>query len=398
MVGRLLAWLSGTQVRGALVAVGVFCLMLAGQGLASPGAGVVKVRFGGDQKSTRIVVELERSATGKVLGDDPQQVVVALKGVASEPMGGRGQGLVRDWQTGQHAGGAKIELNLSRPAAIKRRFLLPPADGVKVYRYVIDLEATGAPPVAAAPERSGERRPEMIPTRERRDGKRVVVLDAGHGGNDPGSLGAGHKEKALTLAAARTLRDKLERTGRYRVIMTRNSDTYVAHDTRVAIARRADADLFISLHADSGTDRTLRGASVYTLSERGAARAARKFAGGDWMGHGDTGGDPAVTRILLDLTQRATTNRSAVFAKVLLEKLNGRTVLLRRSHRDAGFAVLLAPDVPAVLLEMGFITNPEDERQLADPKRRDKFMAGVVEAVDAYFEGQSRYAGVVGGL
>ena len=386
----------GPRVRGALAAVAVFGLMLAGQGLASPGGGVVKVRFGGDQKATRVVVELERSVSGRILDGDPQEVVLALKGVGAERMSGRGQGLVRDWEAGQAAGAARVTLNLSRPAVIKRRFLLPPADGVKVYRYVLDLEATGAPPVVR-PER-GRGKPEMIPTRERRDGKRVVVIDAGHGGHDPGALGSVHREKVLTLAAARTLREQLERTGRYRVIMTRNSDAYVAHDTRVAIARRADADLFISLHADAGPDKGLRGASVYTLSERGAARAARKFAGGDWMGHGDTASDPAVTRILLDLTQRATTNRSAVFAKVLLERLNGRTALLRRGHRDAGFAVLLAPDVPAVLLEMGFITNAEDERQLADPKRRAKFMAGVVEAVDAYFAGQTRYAGVVGGL
>ena len=393
MVGRVKAVLGSPRVRGALVAVAVFGLMLTGQGLASPGSDVVKVRFGGDQKATRVVVELQRSATGKVVGDNPQEVVLALKGVGAEAMSGRGQGLVRAWTADQAGGGARVRLDLSRPATVKRRFLLPPADGVKVYRYVVDLEATGAPPAAR-----GRGAPEMIQaTRPRRD-KRVVVIDAGHGGNDPGASGAANREKTLTLLAARSLKEKLERTGRYRVVMTRNADAYVGLETRVAIARRADADLFISLHADAGADAALRGASVYTLSERGAQRAARKFAGDNWIRDGEGSRDPAVTRILLDLTQRATTNRSAVFARLLLENIDESTELLRRSHRDAGFAVLLAPDVPAVLLEMGFLTNPQDERLLADPRKRARLMADVAEAVDAYFADGVGYASAGGGL
>lgn len=379
-------------MRGALVAVGVFALMLTGQGLAGPAPGVVKVRFGGDQQATRVVIELDRSVTGKVDDDDPSRLVVALNGVGSQTMSGNGQGLVRQWSAGG-AGSARVKLDLARPATVKRRFLLPPADGVKVYRYVLDLEATGQAPLA----RPSRGKPAEVAVRERR-GRRVIVVDAGHGGNDPGAHGARHVEKDLTLAAARALKARLERTGRYTVVMTRGSDTYVGLDQRVAIARRADADLFISLHADAGTDASLRGASVYTLSERGAARAARQFAGENWVRDGSISRDPAVTRILLDLTQRATTNRSAVFAKVLLDELSDATPLLNRSHRDAGFAVLLAPDVPAVLLEMGFITNALDERTLADPKRRDRLMAGVADAVDAYFAEGGRYASLTGGL
>jgi len=394
MVGQLKAVLGGARARGALTAVAVFGLMLAGQGLASPNSDVVKVRFGGDQRATRVVVELNRSTAGRVLGADPQALVVTLKGVGADAMSGRGQGLVRDWATDQSAGGARVRLNLSRPASVRRRFLLPPADGVKVYRYVIDLEATGAPPVAEA--RRGP--PEMVQATRPRRSKRVIVIDAGHGGTDPGATGAANREKTLTLAAARALKEKLERSGRYKVVMTRNSDAYVGLETRVAIARRADADLFISLHADAGADPSLRGASVYTLSERGAQRAARKFAGDNWVRDGEGSRDPAVTGILLDLSQRATTNRSAVFARLLLDHVDDHTSLLRRSHRDAGFAVLLAPDVPAVLLEMGFLTNPADERLLADPRRRARLMDGVAEAVDAYFAEGSRYASLTGGL
>jgi N-acetylmuramoyl-L-alanine amidase len=391
MVGGLTALMASRRVRGGLVAVAVFGLMLAGQTLAWTSPGVVKVRFGGDTRATRVVIELDRSATGKVIGDDPAKVVLALNGVGSESMSGRGQGLVRDWSSGG-AGQARVRLTVNRPVTVKRRFLLPPGDGEKVYRYVIDLEAAGgALPAAPAAARSGR-------TAREGHGRRVVVVDAGHGGNDPGAQGADSHEKVLTLAAARALKARLERTGRYRVVLTRSDDTYVGLERRVAIARQADADLFISLHADSVADSSLRGASVYTLSERGAERAARRFAGENWVHDGSLGRDPAVTRILLDLTQRATTNRSAVFAKVLLDNIADDTLLLNRSHRDAGFAVLLAPDVPAVLLEMGFITNPQDERALSDPKQRARLVGGIAEAVDAYFSEPGRYAGLTGGL
>ncbi len=400
MVGVVRALAGSPRIKGALAAVAVFGLMLTGQGLASSPAGVLKVRFGGDQQATRVVVELDRSAKGRLLGDDPSKLVLALNGVGSGEMSGRGHGLVRTWATDAAAGGARLKLDLSRPAAVKRRFLLPPGEGVEVYRYVIDLEATGAKPAAEPARGKEDRAAPMKAVAERpARAKRVIVIDAGHGGSDPGASGQANQEKAITLAAARALKARLEKTGRYQVVMTRNSDAYVGLESRVAIARRADADLFISLHADAGADASLRGASVYTLSEKGADRAARKFAGDNWIRDGEGSRDPAVTRILLDLTQRATSNRSAVFAKVLLEHISERTTLLRRSHRDAGFAVLLAPDVPAVLLEMGFVTNPDDERLLSDAKKRERLMASVAEAVDAYFKDAGvRYASLTGGL
>lgn len=392
MVGGIKAFVGSRRVQGALVAVCVFGLMLAGQGLAWSSPGVVKVRFGGDQRTTRVVIELDRSATGRLVGDDPSRVIVALSGVGADTMSGRGRGLVRDWSAGG-AGSARVKLILNRPVTVKRRFLLPPGDGVPVYRYVMDLEA--ADPTVAPVARLGA--PVMQSASRDRNSRRVIVVDPGHGGHDPGARGAANQEKTLTLAAARALKARLERTGRYTVVLTRGDDSYVGLDRRVAIARQADADLFISLHADSVSDPNLRGASVYTLSERGVERAARRFASENWVRDGAMGRDPVVTRILLDLTQRATTNRSAVFAKVLLDSISDNTVLLNRSHRDAGFAVLLAPDVPAVLLEMGFITNPQDERALADPRQRERLMQGVAEGVDAYFDQGARHAAVAGG-
>jgi len=185
------------------------------------------------------------------------------------------------------------------------------------------------------------------------------------------------------------------RTGRYKVVMTRDTDVFVPLEQRVQIARRANADLFISLHADSGgSDPSIRGATVYTLSEKGTDRVAHGvFDKSDWfMNLALPGQDAATKRILLDLTQRETKNRSSVFAELLLGKIGDKVELLRHSHRDAGFMVLLAPEVPAVLLEMGFISNPDDEQVLADPARRAAFMGAAADAIDAYFAQEARYA------
>jgi N-acetylmuramoyl-L-alanine amidase len=359
--------------------------LTAGQGLASGAAGdVLGLRLGGDAQRTRIVLDMDRRAEGRVVEDGRSgRLVVDLAGVTPPSrLDGRGRGLVRDYSVTGRGGAARVEVALTGAVEVERRFLLPPGDGVPHYRYVIDVRADGRAPAAAAPARVA--RP---PARNERP---LVVIDAGHGGRDPGALGASAREADITLAAARELAQVLERTGRYRVRLTRADNTYVDLYRRVAIARQADADLFISLHADAGADPATRGASVYTLSEQGAGRAVREFTGrDDW--HRELhlpGRDPSVDRILLDITQRATQNRSARFARSLLGEIERADhPLLRRSHRDAGLAVLLAPDVPAVLLEMGFITNPEDERALSDPRQRRRLMEAVGRGIDRYFAG-----------
>ena len=369
------------------VAFVVICavLMTAGHGLASGAAGeVLGVRFGGDGDRTRVVVDLERSARGSVIEDGTDgRVILALAGVApGRGLNGGGSGLVSGYRVAAGTGASRVQLELAKTAEIERRFLLPPGDGVRHYRYVIDLKAKAG---AAAVASSRPNRPILPP---RRADRPLVVIDAGHGGHDPGASGAHSRESAVTLAAALQLKSELERTGRYRVRMTRDSNTYVGLYRRVEIARDAEADLFISLHADAGGDPATRGASVYTLSEQGAGRAVREFTRGDnWhRALNLPGRDPSVDRILLDMTQRATQNRSAQFARMLLTHLeDAERTLLRRSHRDAGLAVLLAPDVPAVLLEMGFITNPEDERDLNDDRARRRMMRAVVEGIDHYF-------------
>ena len=384
-------------------------LALAGWGflfLATPAvsqaADLRSVRLGGDTVSTRLVLDLSGEAAGRLLSDAGGKIVVSLADAEVEaPMRGPGRGLVRAWSvTPQAGGGARLSVETAVGVTVRRRFLLPPGEGSPGYRYVIDFEMASPLQVpgetvrltslrqpsttaAAAPRKSAK---------SRVDSRKIVVIDAGHGGTDPGALGDEHREKDLTLAAALALRDRLQRTGRYRVVMTRDRDVYVALDTRVQIARKANAHLFISLHADSGTDESVRGASVYTLADRAVGRSARLVTRDDWFMKAGYHSDQSVSGILFDLTQRATKNRSAIFAQLLLDEVGDDQALLRRSHREAGLAVLLAPDVPAVLLEMGFITNPTDEALLANPASRGRLVAAVASAIEAYFRNDVQVA------
>ena len=379
-----MGWVRAALIVGGLTTAGV--AVATAQGPAAP-AGVQKVRFGGDRTETRVVIDLDRAAAGKLISDgmSDQRLVMALPSViVSGDLQGTGQGLVKRWIIDEAAGGARLRLDLAGKAEVRRRFLLPPGDGATAYRYVIDLKAVdGAAPAPQAPRLSLASLPvKAAPLRL----KKVIVIDAGHGGKDPGSLGANVYEKDVTLAAAKALKERLERTGRFQVVLTRETDTFIPLEGRVQIARRADADLFISLHADSGPDVSTRGASVYTVSDKGAERVGLVLDKDDWLMKANMPGrDRAVSQILLDLSQRATKNRSAAFAQLLLTNVGEETPLLRRSHRDAGFIVLLAPDVPAVLLEMGFITNPDDEAFLTTKSSRGRLVNAVADSIEAYF-------------
>jgi N-acetylmuramoyl-L-alanine amidase len=258
-----------------------------------------------------------------------------------------------------------------------------PGDGSSAYRYVIDLKAVDGAVPPEAPRLTFATTPvKAAPLRL----KKVIVIDAGHGGKDPGSLGANVHEKDVTLAAAMALKERLERTGRFQVVLTRETDTFIPLESRVQIARRADADSFISMHADSGPDATTRGASgLHPLrkghrTRRPGAREGRLADEGQSSGprprrQPDPAG-PVATRHQEPL-RRLRRNCCC--------SVGEETTLLRRSHRDAGFIVLLAPDVPAVLLEMGFITNPDDEAFLTTKSSRARLVSAVADSIEAYF-------------
>lgn len=222
--------------------------------------------------------------------------------------------------------------------------------------------------------------------------KRVIVIDPGHGGVDPGAIGvSGIYEKHITLAAARDLKEYLERTGRFKVYLTRDRDVFIRLRGRIEIARERKADLFISVHADTIRNRKIRGLSVYTLSEKASDKEAGELAERENKSDLIAGIDLSheseeVTNILIDLAQRETMNQSARLASLLVDELKSRVKVLRNPHRFAGFAVLKAPDVPSVLIEMGFLSNRDDERALRSKSHRRKVAQSIAGAVDAYFQ------------
>ncbi len=241
--------------------------------------------------------------------------------------------------------------------------------------------------VPAMPVKVAASRPRR--TKRGKAGLRTIVLDPGHGGHDPGAIGlSGIFEKAVALAMGLELRERLERTGRYEVRMTRTKDVFVTLPDRVAFARDSQADLFISIHADSNPSKFVRGTSVYTLSERAsdtaAARLARKENSINGLQSEQVTDD--VLKILIELAQRDTMNNSVRFAQTLLPALRRQDIgLLRNTHRFGPFWVLTAADVPSVLLEMGFLSNISDEKLVSSKAWRQKLAAGMVQSLDDYF-------------
>lgn len=221
-------------------------------------------------------------------------------------------------------------------------------------------------------------------------GKPVIMIDPGHGGVDPGTEGPdGTYEKDVVLAYARELRTRLQKTGRYVVKLTRDEDEIVPLRMRVAIARKANASIFISLHADSAPDE-VRGLSVYTVSEKSSDEEAGALAARENKADVLTGVNLAderedVAGILISLAERETKNRSATLADQLVTTLDDKVHLLSNSHRFAGFAVLKAPDVPSVLIEIGFLSHPKEEKLINSKAYREKVTSGIADGVDKYF-------------
>lgn len=324
---------------------------------------------------------------------NPPRVVIDLPGTAWS--GGElppGAGLVRGIRVGLNRPGVtRVVLDLTRPVAVGRAevvevgqgrallIALSPAPEHVFLRQVASSASRGPRPAAAEARPSP---PPRVP---------VVMLDPGHGGRDPGAIGRGRtQEKHITLSAALELRRALERQGRVKVVMTRTRDVFVPLPERVRAAQRANADLFVSLHADALDDRSVRGASVYTLSERAsdplAERVARnenradRFAGPDFAGVG-----PEAAQILISLVRRDALNGAARMARLTVSNLAQDVAMLPNSHRFAGFMVLKAPEVPSVLVEMGFISNQRDEALLRQPEHRRLVATALARAIDGWF-------------
>jgi N-acetylmuramoyl-L-alanine amidase len=265
-----------------------------------------------------------------------------------------------------------------RDTTVARRTLLASAAGFGICAWAIG-------PVEAREHARGRRKPRAKP--------RAIALDPGHGGVDPGAISPnGLYEKTVTLATARELARLLDASGRYRVRLTRGRDTFVPLRQRVARARAFRAELFLSIHADALPDRALRGLSVYTLSERAsdretAALAMRENKDDFVAGLHLSRRPPVISAILLDLARRQTNNQSLMLARAIVEELGRAVPLLEKPHREAGFTVLTAPDIPSVLVELGCLSNPAEERLLRRPAHQRRLAQALARAIDDYFAG-----------
>jgi N-acetylmuramoyl-L-alanine amidase len=339
---------------------------------------------------------------------DPYRVVIDFPEVGwrIDPAAAKSAvGLMKGYRYGLYRPGrSRMVVDLSGPAALANKFLLPP-EGQRQYRLVLDLVPTdratylksaGWPATAALDTPSVLDEPPVDPAAEKpRNVRRVIVIDPGHGGVDPGATSiSGALEKDLVLSVATTLRDALESTGKYKVVMTRDTDIFLSLKARVAVGRRARADLFVSIHADSAPGSEARGASVYTLSERASDREAEALARAENQSDVIAGVDltnesDIVTSILIDLAQRETKNSSVKFAQALVPELQRAGGVTQRSHRFAGFMVLKAPDVPSVLIEVGYLSSEHDESEMKTRRWRSNMASAINQAVDVYFK-QSR--------
>jgi N-acetylmuramoyl-L-alanine amidase len=378
-------------------------LALAASPVATAQPVVSDVRVAQNGKHTRFVLNLSEKVDFEIFTlADPYRIVIDFPEVAwrLDP-GQTSAGLVKGFRFGLFKPGrSRMVIDLSGPASIKNKFLLPP-EGERRYRLVLDLGqveraeylATSGWPTDTHAESSSpaETEPEVEMAARAPAAKRVVVIDAGHGGVDPGATGVdGTHEKDLVLALAKSLRDALEKSGKYVVVMSRDSDIFLSLKARVAVGRRARADLFISLHADSAPGSLVRGASVYTLSERASDKEAEALAKSENQSDIIAGVDltneaDVVTSILIDLAQRETKNSAVKFAQALVPELQRAGEVTQKSHRFAGFVVLKAPDVPSVLVEVGYLSNRQDESVMNTNRWRKRMADSIARAVDRYF-------------
>lgn len=355
------------------------------------------VRIGVHGQRTRFVLDLDGPAAFDVFPlPEPYRVVIDLPPVSWRlgPAAVKPAGLITEFRFGRFSDGvSRVVLDVSGPVRIAKSFALPP-DRRGRHRIVIDLVSVSRDAFLAALRPTPAPPPQRPPPAKSLGDRPMIVVDPGHGGIDPGTIGAsGTYEKDIALDYARELRAALLATGRYKVALTRDRDTFVRLRKRIAIAHDAGADLFVSLHADAIDNPRFRGGAVYTLSEKASDAEAEALAAKENRADIIAGVDLSVqnddvVNILIDLAQRETMNESVVLARGVITELSKFQRLLKRSHRFAGFAVLKAPDVPSVLVELGYMSNRLDERMLLSPRHRRKVAAAVVAAIDRYFERQ----------
>jgi len=369
-------------------------------------------RVAGDERQSRFILDLDRKVDvhGFVLAD-PYRVVVDIPQVAfrlPEGVGKAGRGLVRAFRYGMVMPGAsRIVMDLNGPAKIEKAYSLDAANGQPA-RLVIELAASDAESVRREAQQATAAAPALRPTvvadadpnakippqgAKPEDSRPVIVLDPGHGGIDNGTMASGgENEKDIVLAFAKVLRERIEKSGKYRVVMTRDDDTFIPLAERVKFAREHAASLFVSIHADALPKREgdAQGATIYTLSDRASDAEAEKLAESENKADAIAGVDlteepPAVADILIDLTQRETRAFSSRFAKTLMHEMKMVARMHKHPLKSAGFRVLKAHDVPSVLVELGYVSNKGDLHNLVSENWREKTAGSITAAIDEFF-------------
>ncbi|MGV8996539.1 MAG: N-acetylmuramoyl-L-alanine amidase [Parvibaculaceae bacterium] len=382
---------------------------------SGPRTNISGIRLGDRGDETRFVVEMSgpQAIRYQVFTlSNPYRIVIDIQNTNSslpDVAGIKGRGLVASYRYGVFQDDTfRIVIDANGPVKLARDFILDPQSGFG-RRVVIDIASTDMASFMSALSVPAAQTPAVQPLplaqpvpppnpETKRASRRIIVIDAGHGGVDPGTHGkSGVLEKDVVLAFAKELGRRLKDTGRYDVHLTRDRDIFIPLRERVAIARRQKADLFISIHADSISSSSISGMSIYTLSEKASDKEADALARKENLSDAIAGIDfrgesPEVAGILIDLAQRETKNYSSRFAKSVVDYARNTTSLLDPAHRFAGFVVLKAPDVPSVLIELGFLTNRSDEKNLTSPKWRTRIASSFVSAVDRYF-GERRAEG-----
>ncbi len=365
------------------------------------------VRVEQDGSRTRLILEFSATPEPAVfLIADPPRLVIDVADVefkpAVRPPTGRA-GVIEGYRFGLLAPGrSRLVADLGRPVAVDRAELLAGANG-RVVLSVVLVEADEATFRTAAAAAAVAPATPVAPPKAARGGDRaarprpLIVLDPGHGGLDPGAVGTkGVLEKDIVLAVARQLKMILDGRQRYDLVLTRGSDVFIGLEQRVAISEQATADLFISIHADSlqATDvaSTVRGATIYTLSEKASDEQARRLAEKEnavdilaGLGGGDREALDPVRDILIDLLRRETSNFSADFRSLLVRELGKSIALSRDPTRSAAFKVLQQTQTPSVLVELGYMSNTEDQALMTTPAWQRKVAASIAEAVDTFF-------------
>ena len=376
------------------------------------------VRLAGDAKQTRFVLDLDKSVPFRAFPlADPYRVVVDIPQVNFQlpaSAGTEGRGLIKAFRYGLvMPGGSRIVFDLTGPARIANSHMLDAANG-QPPRLVLELEEVDR--TTFVQSLAAESRPELKPAiadavavtepavapkaAAVADLRPVIVIDPGHGGIDNGTQAGSESEKKLVLDFGLALRDRIEKSGKYRVVMTRTDDTFIPLADRVKIARNQSAALFVSIHADALPRREgdAQGATIYTLSDRASDAEAERLAEAenkaDAIGGVNLTEEPTeVADILIDLAQRETRNFSNRFARLLMGDMKSTVRMHKNPLKSAGFKVLKAPDVPSVLIELGYVSNKADLENLVSENWRSRTVGSMAHAIDAFFAKRLATAG-----